>query len=82
MLVIELDGPIHEGRKGYDVDRDEKLLSKGMKVLRIKNEELDDINNVIGIINKAIKIQIRKLPDNKQNITLPLSLKGRGRGKG
>ena len=53
-LIIELDGPVHLGKIEYDTDRDEKLTSKGIKVLRFKNEELNDINNVIGIIKKTI----------------------------
>ena len=79
-LVIELDGKIHEVKKDYDLDRDEKLRSKGLTVIRIKNEELEDINNVIGIICKTIKIQVLQLSNNKQNTSLPLTFKGKGRG--
>jgi very-short-patch-repair endonuclease len=82
MLIIELDGKSHEGREDYDSDRDEKLLSKGLKVVRIKNEELLDINNVIGIIKEIIKNQVYQLSNNKQNATPALNFKGRGRGKG
>jgi len=82
MLIIELDGKSHEGRKEYDSERDEKLLSKGLKVLRIKNEELIDINNVIGIIEETIKYQISQLSDNEQYATPSLNFKGRGQGKG
>ena len=82
MLIIELDGASHEVRKGYDSERDEKLLSKGLKVLRIKNEELIDINNVIGIIEETIKYQISQLSDNEQHATASINFKGRGQGKG
>jgi very-short-patch-repair endonuclease len=75
-LIIELDGKSHEGREDYDSERDEKLHSKGLKVVRIKNEELTDINIVIGII------KIDQLSDNMQNTSPSLRLKGRGRGKG
>jgi leucyl-tRNA synthetase len=81
-LIIELDGKIHIDRKDYDSERDEKLQSKGIEVLRIKNEELSDINNVIGIIKKTIKIRINQLSDNMQNTSPSLRLKGRGRGIG
>ena len=64
MLVIELDGKCHEGHKDYDSDRDEKLISKGLKVLRIRNEELSDINTVIGIIEETIKSRIKQISDN------------------
>jgi very-short-patch-repair endonuclease len=82
MLIIELDGKSHEGREDYDSDRDEKLLSKGLKVVRIKNEELLDINNVIGIIKNAIQNRILQLSDYKPNSSPSLIFKGRGRGKG
>lgn len=58
------------------------LQNKDIKVLRIKNEELSDINNVIGIIEKTIKVRINQLSDNMQNTSPSLNLKGRGRGKG
>ena len=58
------------------------LQSKGLEVLRIKNEELSDINNVIGVIEKTIKVRVTQLSDSMQNTSPSLSLKGRGRGKG
>jgi very-short-patch-repair endonuclease len=82
MLIIELDGASHEQREDYDSVRDEKHMSKGLKVVRIKNEELIDINNVVGTIKKIIKNQISQLSDNKQNATPSLRIKGRGWGKG
>jgi len=65
MLIIELDGSSHEGREEYDRDRDEKLLSKGLAVFRFKNEELNDINNIIGEIRRIIQTQVRQLSNNK-----------------
>lgn len=41
-IVIELDGSVHNERKEYDQYRDEVLKSRGLKVLRIKNEELEN----------------------------------------
>jgi very-short-patch-repair endonuclease len=43
-LVFELDGEIHTGRKEYDSERDAKLLSKGIVVIRILNKELDNMD--------------------------------------
>ena len=65
MLIIELDGSSHEGREKYDLDRDEKLLSRGFAVFRFKNEELNDINSIIGEIRKIIQAQVRQLSNNK-----------------
>jgi type I restriction enzyme M protein len=41
-LVVELDGGIHDTRKEKDQKRDRYLESQGLRVLRIKNEELLD----------------------------------------
>ncbi len=63
-LVIEIDGKIHDLKKDYDNDRDQKLTEKGMKVVRIKNEDIiDEINiekRLTDIINLR-RIQIDKL---------------------
>ena len=53
-LIIEADGNIHELKKEKDNERDEKLLSKGIKVLRIKNEALEDINSTTDLITHII----------------------------
>ncbi|NQU86855.1 MAG: endonuclease domain-containing protein [Mariniphaga sp.] len=49
-LVIELDGKIHDFQKDYDQRRDEILNNMNLKVLRIKNEELKDIGEVLNKI--------------------------------
>jgi len=53
-LVIELDGSIHDYQVDYDESRTMVLKQKGLKVLRIKNEELDDINKVIEKIHSHL----------------------------
>ena len=53
-LIIEADGNIHDLRKEKDYDRDAKLLSKGMRVIRIKNEALTDNNSTIDLITQII----------------------------
>jgi len=52
--MIELDGKIHLKRKGADNIKDDNLVSKGFKVIRIKNEELKDIEGVLEKISKYI----------------------------
>lgn len=49
-LVIEVDGRIHDLQKPYDRDRDAVLNEMGLQVLRIKNEDLADMEKVIGSI--------------------------------
>jgi len=39
-LVIEIDGPVHEGRTGYDADRDAIFQQRGLTVLRFTNDEV------------------------------------------
>ena len=56
-LIIELDGLIHRSQKEYDNERDEKLKAKGLKIIRITNDELSDINSVISLIRQIIKMQ-------------------------
>jgi len=51
-LVIEVDGSIHQliEQKEYDIMRSELLETKGYKIIRIKNEELKNIPEVIDRI--------------------------------
>ncbi|MGN8225126.1 endonuclease domain-containing protein [Gracilimonas sp. BCB1] len=46
-LVVEMDGKIHDFQKEYDYQRGVVLNELGLKVLRIKNEELADIDRVL-----------------------------------
>jgi very-short-patch-repair endonuclease len=45
-LIIELDGPIHDFQKGNDYHRVQILTGNNLRVLRIRNEELDNIDQV------------------------------------
>ncbi|MDY6801290.1 MAG: DUF559 domain-containing protein [Bacteroidota bacterium] len=55
-LAIELDGKIHDYSKGRDRKRDEILSGLGIKILRIKNEELQNIENVLTKIKNEFSI--------------------------
>ena len=46
-MAIELDGAIHKYRKERDERRDEILENMGIKILRFKNEDLEDIESVV-----------------------------------
>jgi leucyl-tRNA synthetase len=48
--VIELDGPIHEYNLEYDQFRDAEMENLGLHILRIKNEELLVIKDVLNKI--------------------------------
>ena len=46
-LAIELDGKIHLYKKSEDKRRDEILNDLGINVLRVRNEELQNIDKVL-----------------------------------
>jgi very-short-patch-repair endonuclease len=49
-LVIEIDGGYHERQKDYDSLRTEIINSLGIKVIRFKNDEIE--NNLIFVLQK------------------------------
>ena len=53
-LVMEVDGLIHEFQKEEDQHREEILKSLGLNILRIKNEEVEDIAKVMDKIRTYI----------------------------
>jgi very-short-patch-repair endonuclease len=53
-LIIEIDGSIHKLQEEYDQQREFVLKEKGLKVLRIKNEELIDREEAIKKIINAL----------------------------
>jgi very-short-patch-repair endonuclease len=53
-LVIEVDGEIHQQQAEYDTERDRVLLARGLRLLRIKNEEVrQNLNSVLMRIATA-----------------------------
>ncbi len=54
--VIELDGPIHETTIEYDKFRDEELKKLGLKTLRLKNEDLYNMDEVLIKIKSFIEL--------------------------
>lgn len=54
-LAVEVDGPIHECTAIEDAERDNVLARYGIRILRVRNEEVfDDIGSVLGIIHNAL----------------------------
>jgi leucyl-tRNA synthetase len=53
-LVVELDGKIHDYQKEKDENRDKVIEGLGLKVLRIKNEEVQNIKLLKDKIAKFI----------------------------
>ena len=53
-VVIELDGPVHDVNEEYDMFRDSELQNLGIRILRIKNEEIINMNEVLPKIKVFI----------------------------
>lgn len=49
-LVIEVDGKIHEKQAEYDAERDRILSARGLRSLRIRNEEVRE--NIEGVLKR------------------------------
>ena len=53
MLIIEVDGGIHEKQKEYDVLREHILNFLGFRIIRFKNESVQ--NNIDKVLNNIVK---------------------------
>jgi very-short-patch-repair endonuclease len=53
-LVIEIDGKIHDFQKEEDEYREEILKSLKLSMLRIQNEEVDNVSSVLDKIRKHL----------------------------
>jgi len=53
-LVLEVDGKIHDFQQEDDLHREEILKSLDLSILRIKNEEVEDIHKVLEKIKAFI----------------------------
>lgn len=55
-LVLEIDRGIHEQQQGYDRFREEAIKDLGVRVLRIKNDEIwNDFEGVLIRVLRACK---------------------------
>jgi very-short-patch-repair endonuclease len=53
VLIVEIDGNIHELQKDYDGDRDQYLMARGFHVLRFTNDEI--MNDLQGVLEKILE---------------------------
>ena len=57
-LAIEVDGPVHQGRRQQDQDRDATLAALGIRVLRIPNDDVTQgLPRVLDDVRSAIQHQ-------------------------
>ena len=55
-LIVELDGPVHDQQIEYDQERDRVLAARGLRILRVKNEDIRcDLPGVLARITAACK---------------------------
>jgi len=54
-FVLELDGKIHDYQKDYDQQRDIVLKAKGLKVVHMRNEELQNMELVVQKIKDLLQ---------------------------
>ena len=54
-LVVEIDGKIHENQEEYDALRKVIINQLGVRVVRVKNEELGNTKRIINIIKPFIE---------------------------
>ena len=53
-LVVEVDGDVHGAQAAYDAERDRVLSRRGLRVLRVGNDEVQgDLDGVLRRIAKA-----------------------------
>jgi very-short-patch-repair endonuclease len=64
-MIIEVDGKIHDFNRDYDRERDAKLNARGLQVIRIKNEEVNDIPGIITYLEENIAERSRHLGDHE-----------------
>ena len=58
-LILELDGSIHANQREYDAERDAIIASRGLTILRISNERIEnDLDNVLAEIHALAIEQI------------------------
>ena len=54
-LAVEVDGPTHAERPGYDEWRDERLAREGIRVLRVAANDVDaDVGAVVERIRRSL----------------------------
>lgn len=57
-LVVEVDGQIHEKRREEDDARDVFLQSRGLRVMRFANQQVEiELDSVLGEVAEALNLR-------------------------
>lgn len=60
LLVIEVDGSIHDLQEEYDLERTNELNKLGISVIRFSNEEVkNNLSEVLKTIKNRIQLEIK-----------------------
>ena len=55
-IVVEVDGGVHEDQVEYDHDRDKVLEGLDLRIIRVKNEEIqNNLQSVLSVIEAACR---------------------------
>jgi very-short-patch-repair endonuclease len=54
-LVIEVDGGVHQEQWKYDEARDKAITSIGIRVLRIPNDAILDVEAALELVREALR---------------------------
>ena len=54
-LAVELDGAAHQDQEKYDQKRDEAISRLGVRVLRISNEAILDVEAAVEFIREGLR---------------------------
>ena len=82
-LVVEVDGPIHDEQSEYDAERDRALTARGLRVLRVRNEEVTrDLEGVLARIRVACRDPHPSPPPERGREQDSPPLRGEGPGEG
>ncbi|MEX1188293.1 MAG: leucine--tRNA ligase [Bacteroidia bacterium] len=69
MLIVEIDGSIHDSSKEYDEGRSEELAKLGFEVIRFTNDEVNnDLPSVISKIKEVCSNRATSYLDDQPNI--------------
>lgn len=63
-LVVEVDGSVHEKQKEYDTERDRILSSRGLRILRITNNDIQQ--SLKGVLERILLETSRPYPANEE----------------
>ncbi len=79
-LVVEVDGEVHQGQAEYDGERDRVLAARGLNILRIRNEEVEQ--NLAGVLDRiTTQVMMRSQAQSSQEKIAPPRV-GEGKGEG